>query len=127
VREHLGRLGLISESDFSLFKVTDDIEEAVAEILTFYKVFHSYRYVGDKIVLRLSAKLTDDAVEKLNEEFSGIVKSGKIVQRNALDAESDELELESLNRIVFRHRRRDFGRLREFINAVNDSELNGRG
>lgn len=127
VREHLGRLGLISESDFSLFKVTDDIEEAVAEIVNFYKVFHSYRYVGDKIVLRLGSKLTDDAVAKLNQEFSGIVKSGEIVQRDALDSESDEPELASLNRIVFRHRRRDFGRLREFINAVNASELNGRG
>lgn len=126
VREHLGRLGLISESDFSLFKVTDDLEEAVAEIVNFYKVFHSYRYVGDKIVVRIGGKLTDGAVKKLNKEFADIVKSGTIVQRGALEAEGDEPQLESLPRIVFRHRRRDFGRLREFIDAVNASELNGR-
>lgn len=126
VREHLGRLGLISESDFALFKVTDDIEEAVTEILTFYKVFHSYRYVGDKIVIRMAGKLTDEAVAGLNEEFAEIVKSGKITQREALEEEDDEPELSSLTRLVFRHRRRDFGRLRQFIDAVNQAELVGK-
>jgi len=123
VREHLARLGLISESDFALFKVTDDIEEAVAEITGFYKVFHSYRYVGDKIVVRTSGKVTEERMAELNENFSDIVKSGKIVQRGPLEEESDEPELRSLGRIVFRHRRRDFGRLRQFIDAVNDSNL----
>ena len=123
VREHLGRLGLISESDFSLFKVTDDIEEAVAEIVNFYKVFHSYRYVGDKIVVRIQGKLTDAAVAALNETFPDLVKSGKIKQSGPLEAEADEPELNPLGRIVFRHSRRNFGRLREFIDAVNESEL----
>jgi uncharacterized protein (TIGR00730 family) len=126
VREHLGRLGLISESDFALFKVTDDIEEAITEITNFYKVFHSYRYVGDKIVVRISGKLTDDALATLNTEFADIVKSGKITQGDALEEESNEPGLESLGRLVFRHRRRDFGRLREFIDAVNASSLIGK-
>lgn len=125
LREHLARLGMISENDFSLFKVTDDLEEAVHEITQFYQVFHSYRYVGDKIVVRISGKLTEAAMAGLNEEFSGIVKSGKMVQRKALEEEQDEPELQSLTRIVFRHRRRDFGRLRQFIDAVNQSDRVG--
>ncbi|NNM30289.1 MAG: cytochrome D ubiquinol oxidase subunit II, partial [Akkermansiaceae bacterium] len=125
ITEHLQRLGMISEHDLSLFKVTDDVEEAVADIRDFYRIFHSYRYVGDKIVLRTMSALTDEAVAKLNENFADIVKAGVITQRAALEEEEDEPELSSLSRLVFRHRRQAFGRLREFIDAVNASELAG--
>ena len=120
IKEHLHRLGLISTVDFSLFKVTDDIEEAVREITHFYSNFHSYRYVGDRLVIRLKTKLSEAGLLKVRTEFTDMVKSGSMEQCGALDAEADEPELDSLHRLVFRHRRRDFGRLREFINAVND-------
>ncbi|MAT47746.1 MAG: TIGR00730 family Rossman fold protein [Verrucomicrobiaceae bacterium] len=123
VDEHLARLGMISESDFHLFRVTDDVEEAVEEILGFYRVFHSYRYVGDKIVLRLNAPLTDNALAAVEEEFSDILKAGRMIQGEALEEEADEKELSGLVRLVFRHRRRDFGRLRQLIDAVNAAEV----
>ena len=123
VDEHLARLGMISESDFHLFRVTDDVEEAVEEILRFYRVFHSYRYVGDKIVLRLNAPLTDNALAAVEEEFSDILKAGRMIQGEALEEEADEKELSGLVRLVFRHRRRDFGRLRQLIDAVNAAEV----
>ncbi|MFC4994580.1 LOG family protein [Rubritalea tangerina] len=119
VEEHLMRLGLISESDFSLFRVTDDIEVAVKEIVDFYSNFHSYRYIGDKLVIRLQEKLDSKAFAKLSKDFSDIVKSGEMTQCGALSEESGEEELAVLPRIVFRHGRNDFGRLREFINAIN--------
>jgi len=122
IDERLGRLGMISEEDFSLFKVTDDIEEAVEEITGFYRIFHSYRYVGDKMVIRMMALLTDAAVERLNVEFEDIVTSGTMEQRGALEAEEDEPELAGLSRLVFRHKRQKFGRLRQLIDAVNRSE-----
>ena len=34
---------LISEEDLHLFKVTNSVEEAVAEIVNFYRVYHSMR------------------------------------------------------------------------------------
>ena len=122
VDEHLARLGMISESDFHLFRVTDIVEEAVEEIVRFYSVFHSYRYVGDRIVVRLNAALTEGAVRGLTAGFPDIVKAGKMTQRGLLKEEEDEPELRDLPRLVFRHRRRDFGRLRQFIDAVNRSE-----
>ena len=121
--EHLARMEMISPNDFALFKVTDSIDEAVEEIVHFYSVFHSYRYVGDKIVIRMTARPTAGAVSRLGKEFEDIVKSGSIRLDRALEAEADEPELGSLPRLVFRHRRRDFGRLRMFINAVNNAEL----
>lgn len=122
VDEHLARLGMISESDFHLFRVTDSVEEAVEEIVQFYSVFHSYRYVGDRIVLRLNTPLSDEALVSLSERFPDIVKAGKMIQRGALEEEEDEADLQELPRLVFRHRRRDFGRLRQLIDAVNRSE-----
>mgnify|MGYP001816773971 CR=1 FL=1 len=121
--EHLARLGLISESDFALVKVTDDLDEGVHEIVHFYSVFHSYRYIGDKISLRINRWLTPAAVKKLGVDFADIVKSGTITQREPLESEKDEPDLMGLNRLVFRHQRRDFGRLRMLIDAVNNSEL----
>ncbi len=123
VTEHLFRLGLISESDFSLYKITDDIEEAIEEITSFYSNFHSYRYVGDQLVLRIQTRLSAVAIATLNSDFAAIVKSGEIVQTTALEEEQNDSDLADLPRIVLRHRRRDFGRLREFINAINDAEV----
>lgn len=111
---------LISDTDFALFKVTDCIDEAVEEIVSFYKRFHSYRYVGDQLVIRLNEPVSDDCVASLNKDFSDIVKSGKIVQRGALPEEANEEDLKDLPRIVLRHCRRDFGRLRMLIDAIND-------
>lgn len=119
VKDHLLRLKLISESDLSLFKVTDDIDEAVEEVTGFYRVFHSYRYVGDQLVMRLMRSLAAGEVKRLEGEFSDLIKVGEMRQCEALEAEENEPELAGLKRLVFRHRRNDFGRLRELIDAVN--------
>lgn len=125
ITEHLSRLQLISDSDFELFTVTDDVEEAVNEITHFYQVFHSYRYVGDQLVMRLVSELTGAAVSALNEEFSDIVKVGQIEKCQPLTEEGSEPEFADLFRLKFRHERRDFGRLRQFINAINNSDIEG--
>ncbi len=119
IQEHLSRLGMISESDFSLFKVTDDIEEAVEEVRRFYANFHSYRYIGDKIVIRLQKKPTEAQLKKLQKEFSDVLKSGNFEQSGPLPAEEDEPQLDALPRLVFRHQHRHFGRLRDLIDALN--------
>lgn len=125
VDEHLARLGMISENDHYLFRVTDNVEEAVAEVVQFYRNFHSYRYVGEKIVLRLNAPLSDGSLTALEADFSDLVKEGRMTQQEALDEEGDEEELSGLTRLVFHHRRRDFGRLRQLIDAVNSSQAVG--
>ena len=52
---HRGLLdgGMISPEDLSLYRLTDRVDEAVAEILGFFRVYHSMRYVHNKLVLRL--------------------------------------------------------------------------
>ncbi len=122
MNEHLMRLNLISETDFALFKITDDIEEAVEEIVQFYSNFHSYRYVGDKLVLRIEKPLTEASLEKLATDFKDISKDGVIEQTTALKEEVYEDDLADMTRIVLLHKRRDFGRLRMLIDALNVAE-----
>ena len=123
IRNHLLHKMLITESDLALFKVTDDVDEAVEEITTFFRVFHSYRYVGDKLVMRLTRPLASGALALFEAEFGDMVKAGGFELRGALREEADEPELAALPRLVFRHRRREFGRLRQLIDAVNRAEL----
>src|SRR5262249_29787909 len=48
IEEVLVGRGMISPNDLSLYKVTDNVDEAVDEVLGFYRVYHSMRYVkGD--------------------------------------------------------------------------------
>ncbi len=122
VRDHLLRSGLISPEDLSLYRITDDLGQAVEEIRRFYRRFHSYRYVGDQLVVRLLERLPDAAVAGLEAEFGDIIKSGRMRQCGPLRQEADEPELAGLSRLVFRHSRSHFGRLRLLIDAVNAAE-----
>jgi hypothetical protein len=120
VETHLLNEGLISPADMRLFKVTDDVEEAIGEITGFYRRYHSSRYVGDRLVIRLAAPLADERVAALNEEFADLVERGRMEQRPALPEEAGEPELAHLPRLVFSFGRRHFGRLRMLIDAMND-------
>jgi uncharacterized protein (TIGR00730 family) len=119
VEDHLLRLRLISEEDMALFKVTTSIDEAVEEITRFYRLYHSARTVGRRLVVRLLRPIPEPLVEALSREFADIVVSGPIVQSPALEEEDDEPELAALPRLVFNFNRTNFGRLRQLIDRVN--------
>jgi len=119
VVDHLLDESLISPADMRLFKVTDDVEEAVAEITTFYRRYHSSRYVRDRLVVRLVEPLSDVRLAALNEEFADIVVGDPIVQTTVLPEEAGEPEIAHLPRLVFEFGRRQFGRLRMLIDAIN--------
>jgi uncharacterized protein (TIGR00730 family) len=119
VDDHLLRPGLISAEDMSLFKVTDDIDEAIAEIRGFYRVYHSSRYVGDRLVVRLNAALPLAFLERLNDEFGDILQDGVFELGEALPQEQGEPEIAHLPRLVFRFNRMRFGRLRAMIDLIN--------
>jgi uncharacterized protein (TIGR00730 family) len=119
VEDHLLRQNLISPEDMALFKVTSSVDEAVAEITGFYRVYHSSRNVGRDLVIRLSRPIAPALVQALAREFADIIVSGGLVQREALEEEDDEPEIATLPRLVFHFDRTHFGRLRQLINALN--------
>ncbi len=121
--EYLLKLGLVSASDFHFFKMTDSVDEAIVEIAQFYRNYRSYRWVGARLVMRVQQKLTAAAVAKLNADFPDIIATGEIVQGDALPEEHNEPELADLPRLVLTPHRRNFGRLRQFIDAINAAEV----
>lgn len=121
LEEFLLKYGLISPDDFNLFKVTDDVDEAVEEILQFYRNYHSYRWVGERMVIRLLRPLSEESLRQINAAFSGDLEGGEIVQCDALPEEDGEPNLLPLKRIVLSPKRQNFGRLRLLIDTINAS------
>jgi uncharacterized protein (TIGR00730 family) len=121
--EYLFKLGLVSAEDFSFFKIAHDADAAVQEILQFYNVYHSTRWVGEQLVIRICRPLSKAAVAGLNEEFSDLVREGEIVQGSALPPEKNEPKIWSLPRLILTPYRDNFGRFRQFIDAINASSL----
>lgn len=119
VRRRMLRQGFISEEDLSLFKIAEDVESAIEEIKSFYSNFHSYRFVGRDLILRLAHPPSDSLVERLNREFRDILARGKIRETAALAEESEDAETLSLYRLRVPFNRRNFGRLRQMIDVIN--------
>ena len=121
--DHLFKFGFVSPDDFQFFKIVRDVDEAIGEILQFYKVYNSVRWVGDQLVIRVCQPLTPSALANLNQEFADLVRKGEIVQGSALPQEKNEPDIWNLPRIVLTPHRRDFGRFRELIDAINRSAV----
>jgi len=119
VRGQLLPRGLISETDLTLFKVFHHEAEAVEEIEQFYRNYHSIRYVGDKLVVRLQHPLEPKELHQLNDEFRDMLMEGEFSQTTALPEEYEDAHVRELPRLVFHYNRRDAGRLRQLIDQVN--------
>jgi hypothetical protein len=111
--------GWVSPDDRSLFKVTDTLEEAAAEILGFYRNYHSCRWVGDLLVLRLQVQPSKAELAELNRRFSDIVARGSI--RSASPFPPERNDHPELPRLAFRFDRLHYARLRQLIDALNES------
>lgn len=110
---------LISPQDLCLFRVVDSVDDAIAETLGFYRVYHSMRYVKGDLVLRLKSKLSDAALEEIRQTFKDICKGGSFEQTGALPAEANETAIQDLPRLRFRFDRHQYGRLRQLIDFIN--------
>lgn len=120
IRDHMLRRKMICPEDFSLFKVTDSAAEACEEIIRFYSTYHSMRFVGDMLVMRLHRSLSQEKMRRLNGDFKDILVSGEITETIALPEEHEEVELRSHPRLIFHFNRHSFGRLRQLIDAINE-------
>jgi uncharacterized protein (TIGR00730 family) len=122
LRTHLLGQGLISPDDFSLFSITEDVDDAVDHVLKFYRNFHSYRWVGQELVIRLQRQLTNGAVQELSRSFSDLLESSPLRTSRALKPEKNEPELSNMPRLIAGSHRRNFGRLRQLIDAINQAD-----
>jgi uncharacterized protein (TIGR00730 family) len=117
IEKQLLRPGKISPEDIHLYKITNDVDAAVKEIVHFYQNYHSLRFVKDELVIRLLKSPTQALLQKLNADFRDICVKGGIVSSPSYPEETDHLELP---RISFQFNRMSYGRLRELINRLNN-------
>ncbi|MGH9225834.1 MAG: TIGR00730 family Rossman fold protein, partial [Acidimicrobiales bacterium] len=120
IQEELAARAMVDANDQLLYRITDEVEDAANEILGFYRNYHSLRYVGHQLVIRLRAAPTDDEVAALNEPFADIVTDGRIEATGPLGAEVADDDHVELARLVLRFDRMQSGRLRALIDALND-------
>ncbi len=119
IHEELLQAKLISPEDVHLYKITDSVPQAIDELLSFYRNYHSMRYVDELLVLRLQKPISNAGIDRLNSDFADIVTHGKIEQTGALKDEANEPDLANLARLTLQFNRKALGRLRQLIDAVN--------
>jgi uncharacterized protein (TIGR00730 family) len=119
IRQELAARAMVSADDDHLFHMTEDVEDAAAEILGFYRNYHSMRFVGPQLVIRMRSEPTNGEVEGLGHQFSDIVASGVITKTDPLPAEVADDDNLALPRLVLAFDRMRHGRLRAFIDALN--------
>jgi hypothetical protein len=94
-------------------------EEALAEVERFYRVFHSSRSVGDRLLLRLRRPLSDEELRGLSVRFADIIpEDGLATCALPLEDRADP-QLAVLHGISFRFGKRQFSRLRQLMDAIN--------
>jgi uncharacterized protein (TIGR00730 family) len=119
ITKQLLKRKLISEEDLNLFRIVDSAEAAVEEILGFYRRYHSIRFVGRQLALRMKTPISAEQLEQIEQEFGDLLSEGRFELRGALEEELDEPALKDLPRLVFNFNRRSASRLRQLIDHVN--------
>lgn len=117
LKKNMEDRGFISKGDLSLIRHFQDPDEAVDEILGFYKNYHSSRFYRDKYLIRVRKPITAGALGKLNRDFKGMLKSGNFELLTDLSLEDNKDD--SLHRLLFHFDRSSYYRLRALIDRLN--------
>ncbi len=120
IDEQVVRPGYVSADDVSLFKVANSVEEAADEVLGFYRNYHSCRWVGDLLVLRLQVLPSAAELRELNRRFADIVVSGSIRPVSPFPPERSGNDHLDLPRVALRFDKYHFARLRVLLDALNE-------
>jgi uncharacterized protein (TIGR00730 family) len=120
VKQSLLVKGFISGEDFSIFTITKDVDEAVEVIESFYRVYHSMRFIEQRLVIRLNKELTPAQIATLEDEFPELIKEGDQIRCcSPFPEEADEPDLAKLPRISMIFDHHHYGLLLAFIHRIN--------
>src|SRR5260370_16642696 len=87
--------------------------------MQFYKIYHSARWVGEQLVLRICQSLSKNAIADLNKNFADLIREGAIVQGSALRQEKNEPEIWNVPRLIFTPYRNNFRPHPPFFPSLN--------
>ncbi len=108
---------LIDAGEMTLYRIVDTVEEAVSQITGFYRVYHSSRIVGDRLVLRLRSALAEPQLAELQTTFDDILKGPAEQAPGPVPQELNEFP--ELPRLILPFDRSSYSRLRQLIDFVN--------
>ena len=111
--------GLISASDTTLYKITDNVDDAVREVTTFYRNYHSIRFVDNRLYIRIHRPIPDSDLTAMSREFAHLSDDGQLVQGPATDVEMKDLDCPELTRVSLNYVAKGFADLRPLIDSLN--------
>jgi uncharacterized protein (TIGR00730 family) len=112
--------GYVSPDDLCLVRVTDDVGDALDEIMGFYRNYQSARFVDGELVMRMLELPSPARLGELTEEFADIIVRGALTPIGATPAERRDDDHVDLARFAFRFDRRSWSRLRMLIDRLNE-------
>ncbi|MGH2703630.1 MAG: TIGR00730 family Rossman fold protein [Actinomycetota bacterium] len=119
IRVNLVARGYADEVDLQLYRRVERPEEAIREIERFYRVYHSQRYVGNRLILRLTEMPPQEKLDMLSEEFGDIL-AGPIEPAQTSPQEIRDNDVPDLARIALQFDRTHVGRLRRLVDRLNE-------
>jgi uncharacterized protein (TIGR00730 family) len=120
-RRELAGQGYIEEADLDLLTCAHRPEQALAEIQRFYRMFHSSRYVGERLMFRLRRPLSKAETSRLNAEFADLMDENLEACPPPIE-DRQQVDLAPLYRVWFGFKKRRFSRLRQMIDAINEMD-----
>jgi uncharacterized protein (TIGR00730 family) len=120
VRDTLVARGLVAAVDTSIYTITESCDEAAAVIERFYANYHSLRFVGDNLVIRIHKGPTTSQLAALNARFGHLAVGGSIRIVEPFKVEQRDDDHTDLDRISLKFSKRGYSELISMINEIND-------
>ncbi len=119
VRDTLIARGLVAAHDTSLYTIAETCDAAAAVIERFYSNYHSIRFVGNTLVIRMQRAPTPSQLDDLNERFGHLATSGRIEVVQPFRVERRDDDHVDLARLAFNFSKRGFSELITMIDVIN--------
>lgn len=120
VRAELVDAGLVNEADQELYFHTSDPVAAADYLTQFYSSYHSLRFIGDRLIIRMNRMLSEDNISTLNIEFEDILDGGVLEPCDISQTELGEGDHVELPRLAMTFDNRSFARLIRMIQRMNE-------
>ncbi|MFC1751925.1 TIGR00730 family Rossman fold protein [Thermoproteota archaeon] len=109
----------ISETDFQIYSICKNVEEAINNIIKFYRVFHSIAYLPDYTVIRLNDVLGEKHLKYINAHFKHLVIDGRFEILPCSKIKNECLDYPTLPRLAFKFNQTNFSGLYPLIHYIN--------
>jgi uncharacterized protein (TIGR00730 family) len=119
LENNLVRNKYVLQDDVELFHICDNVDEAISEVVNFYKIYHSMKIYDDTVIMRLNEDLSDAVILQINEIFKDILVKSVFKMVSLDDVPFDAKEYEDKFRLTFNFNHRCYSRIHSLIRFIN--------